>query len=86
MTLLIVATPYEYILHMCLLSVHTCLSIAHIYETKEPYKRDDNLQKRPIILRSLPMVATPYLCICLSIAYVYEIGVYIWRQNMYNRQ
>jgi len=28
---------------------------------KEPYKRDDILQKRPIILRSLLMVATPYL-------------------------
>jgi len=27
---------------------------------KEPYKRDDILQKRPIILRSLPIVATPY--------------------------
>jgi len=27
---------------------------------KEPYKRDDILQKRPIILRSLLMVATPY--------------------------
>ena len=28
--------------------------------TKEPYKRDDFLQKRPIILRSLLTVATPY--------------------------
>ena len=27
---------------------------------KEPYKRDDILQKRPIILRSLLIVATPY--------------------------
>ena len=27
---------------------------------KEPYKTDDILQKRPIILRSLPIVATPY--------------------------
>jgi len=27
---------------------------------KEPYKRDDILQKRPIILRSLLTVATPY--------------------------
>jgi len=26
---------------------------------KEPYKRDDVLQKRPIILRSLLIVATP---------------------------
>ena len=28
---------------------------------KEPYKRDDILQKRPIILRRLLIVATPYL-------------------------
>jgi len=28
---------------------------------KEPYKRDDILQKRPIILRSLLIVATPNL-------------------------
>jgi len=27
---------------------------------KEPYKRDDILQKRPVVLRSLQMVATPY--------------------------
>jgi len=27
---------------------------------KEPYKRDDILQKRPIILRSLLIEATPY--------------------------
>ena len=27
---------------------------------KEPYKRDDILQKGPTILRSLPIVATPY--------------------------
>jgi len=27
---------------------------------KEPYKRDDILQKRPIILRNLLIVATPY--------------------------
>ena len=34
---------------------------------KEPYKRDDILQKRPIILRRLLIVATPY-----------QIGVPIW--------
>ena len=28
---------------------------------KEPYKRDDILQKRPVILRSLLMIATPYM-------------------------
>ena len=28
---------------------------------KEPYKRDNNLQKRPIILKSLLTIATPYI-------------------------
>ena len=28
---------------------------------KEPYKRDDILQKRPVILRSLLIVANPYV-------------------------
>ena len=28
---------------------------------KEPYKRDDILQKRPMILKSLLIVATPYV-------------------------
>jgi len=28
---------------------------------KEPYKRDDILQKRPLIFRSLLIVATPYV-------------------------
>jgi len=47
---------------------------------KEPYKTDDILQKRPIILRSLLTVATPYwrsVCIyvctymCIFYAYLY---------------
>jgi len=32
----------------------------HVSFAKEPYKRDYILQKRPIILRSLLMIATPY--------------------------
>jgi len=31
-----------------------------VYFAKEPYKRDYILQKRPIILRRLLIVATPY--------------------------
>jgi hypothetical protein len=31
-----------------------------VYFAKEPYQRDDILQKRPVILRSLLIVATPY--------------------------
>ena len=33
----------------------------HVSFAKEPYKRDNILQKRPRILRSLLIVATPYL-------------------------
>jgi len=30
---------------------------------KEPYKTDDIMQKRPIILKSLLIIATPYQCV-----------------------
>ena len=33
----------------------------HVSFAKEPYKRDYILQKRPVILRRLLIVATPYL-------------------------
>jgi len=32
----------------------------YVFFAKEPYKRDDVLQKRPVILRSLLIIATPY--------------------------
>jgi len=41
---------------------------------KEPHKRDDILQKRPIILRSLLIVATPYLSIVLI-----SFHTYLWK-------
>ena len=41
---------------------------------KEPYKRDDILQKRLIIVRSLLIVATPYLRDYLQSAYVYGVA------------
>ena len=34
---------------------------SYVSFVKEPYKRDDILQKRPIILRSLLIEATPYV-------------------------
>ena len=48
----------------------TCSSISRLLKLQvsfanEPYKTDDILQKRPIILRSLLIVATPY-CLDLS--------------------
>jgi len=65
---------YSYVMNMSihlLLSVHMChidmgwLRLVGSLElkvsfSKEPYKKDDILQKRPIILRSLLVVATPY--------------------------
>jgi len=39
--------------------------ILQVSFAKEPYKRDDILQKRPIILRSLLIVATPYLSLLM---------------------
>jgi len=39
------------------------LKIVGLFFAKEPHKRDDILQKRPIILRSLLTAATPYMCI-----------------------
>ena len=43
-----------------------CLKL-QVSLAKEPYKRDDILQKRPIILRSLLIVATPYIWLQLSL-------------------
>ena len=40
---------------------------------KEPYKRDDILQKRPMILRSLLIVATPYVN-CIPNVYIHVEG------------
>ena len=38
---------------------------------KEPYKRDDILQKRPFILSILLIVATPYPCMWINLQFVY---------------
>jgi len=45
---------------------------------KEPYKRDDILQKRLIISRSLLIVATPY---AYTYMYVCEASVYVMRMT-----
>jgi len=48
---------------------------------KEPYKRDYNLQKRPIILRSLLIVATPYIhTLTCRIAWP-RTHVYVWHDT-----
>jgi len=53
--------------------------LKNIYVTfaKEPYKTDDILQKRPVILRSLLIVATPYHDCCVYIyILLYTSGVH----------
>ena len=54
---------------------------------QEPYKRDDILHKRPILLRSLLMVATPYLlsrslakcvCVCVRVCVCVYVCVYVY--------
>ena len=46
---------------------------------KEPYKRDCILQKRPIILRSLLIIATPYVyaCVCVRVCVTWR-RLYGW--------
>jgi len=43
---------------------------SYVSFAKEPYKRDDILQKRPMILRSLLIVATSYVFTMYDYAYV----------------
>jgi len=45
---------------------------------KEPYKTDDILQKRPMILRSLLIVAAPYRYICYANSCTYT---YVYMMN-----
>ena len=41
-------------------TISRLLKMIEVSFAKEPYRRDDILQKRPIILRSLLIVATPF--------------------------
>jgi len=43
---------------------------------KEPYKRDDILQKRPVILRSLLIEVTPYLLLLIAFSNSFLGGNY----------
>jgi len=38
-------------------------SLKQVSFAKEPYKRENILQERPMIVRSLLIVATPYICV-----------------------
>jgi len=48
---------------------------------KEPYKRDDIQQKRPIILRSLLLVATPYTPKIYQIKKLGFLGILRYKLN-----
>ena len=54
------------IIHMGWLRLVGSLKL-YVSFAKELYKRDDILQKRPIILRSLLVVATPYRYVCMYV-------------------
>jgi len=58
---LVFTYPYTYI-HMGWLRLVGSLKLLVSF-AKEPYKADDILQKRPVILRSLLIVATPYVSV-----------------------
>jgi len=65
---------YMYIYILCVLILSAAMGWLRLLGSlkvwvsfeKEPYKRDDILKKRPIIFRSLFIVATLYLFMCLS--------------------
>jgi len=52
-------------MHVCPMGWLRLVGSSKLYVSfaKEPYKRDYILQKRPIILRSVLIVATPYMCV-----------------------
>jgi len=50
---------------------------------KEPYKRDYILQKRPVILKSLPIVATPYMQVLYFTYLCMDIGPFCRNTAMY---
>ena len=84
---------YIHVIHCKCMHIYTCIMCAsymhmgwlrlvsslklQVSFAKEPYKRDDILQKRPIILRSLLIVETPYAYMyvqymCIIYAYTYN--------------
>jgi len=57
----IVATPTELVIESCMGWLRLVGSVqVKVSNAKEPYKRDDILQKRLTISRSLLIIATPY--------------------------
>ena len=63
--------------HMGWLRVVGSLTL-YLSFAKEPYKRDYILQKRPIILRSLLIVATPYESIVCRVRVYMCVRVYVF--------
>ena len=65
------------VIHPCV--CHTSMLLLQVikairdsmYDTKEPYKRDDILQKRLVILSSLLIEATPYTLHFMCVSYIH---------------
>jgi len=88
------AKTYSYVCHDSLICVTWLIHMRHDYGValhvvgslklqvsfaKEPYERDDILQKRPIISRSLLIVATPYMVAKIHrMPYLYEFYFYFY--------
>ena len=60
--------------------IHIYIGKLYVSLANEPYQRDNILPKRPIILRSLLIEATPYLCTsaCMKICKGIRIYVYMY--------
>ena len=56
-----------------------------LHYAKKPYKRDNILQKRPIILRSLLIVATPYFCDSIDSWAGLTARALLWNMTVYVR-
>jgi len=54
-----------------------------VFLAKKPYKRDCILQKIHLILRSLLIVATPYMYICLLLISILYVYVYYTHTHTY---
>ena len=64
--------------HIGVATISRLLKLKRLF-AKEPYKRDDILQKRPIIFRSLLSVATPYV----HILHMLHTYVHVFRRLFY---
>ena len=77
------AMAHAYVWHDSLIGTIGWLQLVgslklYVSFAKEPYKRDYILQKRPAILRSLLIVATPYRCQQLETSECMHVYMYVF--------